>query len=64
MLCVFNKTGLSGVLFVLPDSYVDAENNEYGGKLIAHLSYIFLVRLNVVHFMLAVNINVHPNARR
>lgn len=26
-------TGLPGVLFVLPDSYVDAENKDYGGKL-------------------------------
>lgn len=24
-------TGLPGVLFVLPDSYVDAENKDYGG---------------------------------
>lgn len=24
--------GLPGVLFVLPDSYVDAENKDYGGK--------------------------------
>ena len=29
-LCVF--LGLPGVLFVLPDSYVDAENQDYGGK--------------------------------
>lgn len=26
-------TGLPGVLFVLPDSYVDAENKDYGGKI-------------------------------
>lgn len=25
-------TGLPGVLFVLPDSYVDVENKDYGGK--------------------------------
>jgi hypothetical protein len=26
-------TGLPGVLFVLPDSYVDAENKDYGAEL-------------------------------
>jgi hypothetical protein len=26
------QTGLPGVLFVLPDSYVDAENKDYGGN--------------------------------
>ncbi|RZR74199.1 hypothetical protein BHM03_00033514 [Ensete ventricosum] len=31
LFCVI--TGLPGVLFVLPDSYVDAENKDYGGKL-------------------------------
>ena len=25
-------TGLPGVLFVLPDSYVDPENKDYGGN--------------------------------
>lgn len=25
-------TGLPGVLFVLPDSYVDPENKDYGGE--------------------------------
>jgi hypothetical protein len=33
----FQYTGLPGVLFVLPDSYVDAENKDYGGKLIAYV---------------------------
>ena len=28
----FVYAGLPGVLFVLPDSYVDAENKDYGGK--------------------------------
>lgn len=28
------RTGLPGVLFVLPDSYVDAENKDYGGMYI------------------------------
>ena len=35
VVCFFHKTGLPGVLFVLPDSYVDAENKDYGGKFIA-----------------------------
>lgn len=29
------QTGLPGVLFVLPDSYVDAENKDYGGNCFA-----------------------------
>jgi hypothetical protein len=33
MLCLFYETGLPGVLFVLPDSYVDVENKDYGGKI-------------------------------
>jgi len=32
-------TGLPGVLFVLPDSYVDAENKDYGGKCSAVLKF-------------------------
>ena len=32
-------TGLPGVLFVLPDSYVDAENKDYGGK---HTSFFWV----------------------
>lgn len=30
LLCL--QTGLPGVLFVLPDSYVDPENKDYGGN--------------------------------
>ncbi|CAL9145105.1 unnamed protein product, partial [Musa hybrid cultivar] len=30
------------VLFVLPDSYVDAENKDYGGKLTGFLRVVFL----------------------
>lgn len=32
MFFFFLLTGLPGVLFVLPDSYVDPENKDYGGK--------------------------------
>lgn len=41
-------TGLPGVLFVLPDSYVDAENKDYGGK---HTSF-FRVFLDVFELSL------------
>ena len=34
MLLLFT-TGLPGVLFVLPDSYVDPENKDYGGSFFA-----------------------------
>ena len=37
---IFFFTGLPGVLFVLPDSYVDAENKDYGGMPRRHLSAI------------------------
>ena len=43
VVCFFHKTGLPGVLFVLPDSYVDAENKDYGGKFIARVSCMFLL---------------------
>lgn len=29
---LISLTGLPGVLFVLPDSYVDPENKDYGGE--------------------------------
>lgn len=38
--------GLPGVLFVLPDSYVDAENKDYGGKLISFLRALLICSLN------------------
>lgn len=31
ILALWLYAGLPGVLFVLPDSYVDAENKDYGG---------------------------------
>lgn len=31
LFCMY-VVGLPGVLFVLPDSYVDPENKDYGGK--------------------------------
>lgn len=33
-------TGLPGVLFVLPDSYVDPENKDYGGNCSASLVHV------------------------
>lgn len=34
--------GLPGVLFVLPDSYVDVENKDYGGILLNAICKIFI----------------------
>ena len=36
------STGLPGVLFVLPDSYVDPENKDYGGKYFMVVSVLVL----------------------
>lgn len=35
-------TGIPGVVFVLPDSYIDPVNKEYGGKI-----FLILIIFNV-----------------
>jgi hypothetical protein len=40
-------TGLPGVLFVLPDSYVDPEYKDYGGE---SLSLQFEILLTLLYF--------------
>jgi hypothetical protein len=42
-------TGLPGVLFVLPDSYVDPEYKDYGGKTLH-----FLIRAQLIFFCFGV----------
>lgn len=41
----FSSTGVPGVLFVLPDSYVDPENKDYGGKIGSLISLQCLLSL-------------------
>ena len=36
-------TGLPGVLFVLPDSYVDPEYKDYGGKILYFFQRVLLI---------------------
>lgn len=35
---ILSETGLPGVIFVLPDSYIDPQNKEYGGKVFVHMN--------------------------
>lgn len=42
-------TGLPGVLFVLPDSYVDAENKDYGGRLNLHSTLLVILFVDLLH---------------
>ena len=56
MFPTFFFTGLPGVLFVLPDSYVDAENKDYGGMPRRHLSAIF--SCFIVHSLSAIMVCV------
>lgn len=43
---MFSAIGLPGVLFVLPDSYVDPEYKDYGGK----RSFSYLLIKNKIFF--------------
>lgn len=47
---IFNLTelGLPGVVFILPDSYIDPVNKEYGG-LYNFLTYLFSIWLRRMH---------------
>jgi len=66
---VFICVGLPGVLFVLPDSYVDPENKDYGGEdsmlfvfcLFNYLSKLFLLLISVCMFIsLFQNVKIEP----
>jgi len=54
-------TGLPGVLFVLPDSYVDPENKDYGGNCSAYyssLTYMFALFLQMKSLLVPLSLQI------